>query len=164
MQLGWRVACRRHNNRPDAASHTPRVGLCKRQAAVTSDSHPLNRIHWTLDGSRFICTSLTSYTDFYVLKTTCSLDEIVKNGSILRVTMSVFAGETVRELQQFLKQSCAFSRIRQGWAPWFKPSWWLQMAWLKTRKRWPSENYMGQVTELWLSCYLVLLSTDSKTR
>ena len=25
-------------------------------------------------------------------------------------------------------------------------------------------HYMGQVTELWLSCYLVLLSTDSKTR
>ena len=24
--------------------------------------------------------------------------------------------------------------------------------------------YMGQVTELWLSCYLVLLSIDSKTR
>ena len=24
--------------------------------------------------------------------------------------------------------------------------------------------HMGQVTELWLSCYLVLLSTDSKTR
>ena len=27
-----------------------------------------------------------------------------------------------------------------------------------------SLKYMGQVTELWLSCYLVLLSIDSKTR
>ena len=26
------------------------------------------------------------------------------------------------------------------------------------------QQYMGQVTELWLSCYLVLLSIDSKTR
>ena len=25
-------------------------------------------------------------------------------------------------------------------------------------------TYMGQVTKLWLSCYLVLLSIDSKTR
>ena len=27
-----------------------------------------------------------------------------------------------------------------------------------------AKKYMGQVTELWLSCYLVLLSLDSKTR
>ena len=28
----------------------------------------------------------------------------------------------------------------------------------------PEKMYMGQVMELWLSCYLVLLSIDSKTR
>ena len=28
----------------------------------------------------------------------------------------------------------------------------------------PGEEYMGQVMKVWLSCYLVLLSFDSKTR
>ena len=30
-------------NGPDAASHTPQVGLCKGETAVASSIHPLNR-------------------------------------------------------------------------------------------------------------------------
>ena len=35
----WAIEC----NGPDAASHTPHMGLCKGKAAVTSSIHPLNR-------------------------------------------------------------------------------------------------------------------------
>ena len=39
------LGCFVKHNGPDAASHTPHVGLCKGEAAVTSSIHPLNRKH-----------------------------------------------------------------------------------------------------------------------
>ena len=42
--------------------------------------------------------------------------------------------------------------------------WIIKMLLTKQIKTLCGQDYMGQVTVLWLSCYLVLLSTDSKTR
>ena len=46
-----------------------------------------------------------SYTHLYVLITIYGWDETFKNNdSLKKVTMSAFVGNTVKELQQYLKQ------------------------------------------------------------
>ena len=49
-------------NGPDAASHTPHVGLCKGKAAVTSSIHPLNRIQCNIG---WIQTYLYKFSELY---------------------------------------------------------------------------------------------------
>ena len=49
-------------NGPDAASHTPHVGLCKGKAAVTSIIRPLNRIQWNIGWTQ---TYLYKFNELY---------------------------------------------------------------------------------------------------
>ena len=49
-------------NGPDAASHTPHVGLCKGKAAVTSSIHSLNRKQCNIGLNMLPWTSFTCYT------------------------------------------------------------------------------------------------------
>ena len=50
------------SNGPDAASHTPHVGLCKGKAAVTNSIHPLNRIQCNIG---WIQTYLYKFSELY---------------------------------------------------------------------------------------------------
>ena len=72
----------------------------------------------------------------------------------------------------FGQQAMAYTEMEKkssGWLPWSSLGK-LKLAFSVSSEDQGSQPdfsisvYMGQVTELWLSCYLVLLSIDSKTR
>ena len=102
--------------------------LCKRQAALISDSHPLNIIQWNIGWVQtclYRFNELNSYIYIFVPKATYSWDEKLENDDSLKESGNEsFCGKENQGTAPVFERELYFSGIPQGRTPGFMPRWW----------------------------------------